>query len=175
MPCTDFLQGLLGLTQKAPPKSTPKPTKELADAVLPAELVEEIISFVPPVVQEARYTTAIVGPKGIDVSLFGNYTVTFEGDVFVGGKAKVHLSVTDERRDRLTKFPTFDYLWVTEVTGISEEGIDLARGNDECSYTIKQEVVLGRLQTSRANACAPRGSFSDRPEMSKTLRRSESF
>jgi hypothetical protein len=167
MQCFDFLEGLLGLTREAPPKTTTS-----ARTSLPAELVDEIISFVPPVVQEARYTTPMTRPKGIDVNLFGTYTVKFEGDICVGGKAIVHLSVTDERKDGLTKFPTFDYEWITEVLAICDDGVCLARGDDESSYTIKQKVVWGRLAGSPD--CAH--FVSSRPEMSKKgLRRSESF
>jgi hypothetical protein len=112
----------------------------------------------------------VAGPKGVDVNLFGNYTVTFEGDVFVGGKAKVHLQVTDERKDGLTKFPTFDYMWVTEVIGISDKGVRLARGDEECSYAINQKVVSGRLQNNLDDTCVPSCS-----EMMKPLRRCDSF
>jgi hypothetical protein len=180
MPCHEFLEGLLGRPRTEAPL---EPTKEQADPpLLPPELVDVIIGFVPPVVQEARYKTAMVGPKGVDVSLFGNYTVTFEGDVFVGGKANVHLTITDERKDGLTKFPTFDYAWVTEVIAISDKkGVLLARGDDECSYAINQRVVCGRLQNSLDDTCVPSKSASssvekvERRETSKTLRRSESF
>jgi hypothetical protein len=158
------------------PLLLPMKTAKSAEPLLPPELVDEIISFVPPVVQEARYKTVIAGPKGIDVSLFGNYTVTFKGDVCVGGKADVHLSVTDERKDGRTKFPTYEFSWVTEVIGISSRGVDLARGDDESSYTINHKVVLGRLEMSCDDTCVPSGFFSSRSEMPKRgLKRCDSF
>jgi hypothetical protein len=97
----------------------------------------------------------------------------------------VHLSVIDERKDGLTKFPTYDYEWLTEVIAISDEGVHLARGDDsafekraqeETSYTIKQPVVCGRLLKSLNDLCSAGGSISSEADHSrKTLKRSESF
>ena len=186
MACFSFLDGLLGLRSEAlrSQPNPPKPAQSVAP-LLPAELVEEIISFVPPIVQEVRYKTEIPAPKGIDVTFSGNYSVTFKGGIFVGGKAHVHLSVIDERKDGLTKFPTYDYEWLTEVIAISDEGVHLARGDDsaferrakdETSYTIRQPVVCGRLLKSLDDLCSAGGSLSSESDNSrKTLKRSESF
>jgi hypothetical protein len=190
MPCFDFLEGLeglLGLTSEEPlkpdmlePDLLDWEMKPSVGSLLPEELVNEIMSFVPVVVQEARYTTEIAGPKGVDVSFSGKYNVTFKGDVCVGGKANVHLSVTDERTDGLTKFDSFDCNWITEVIDITEEGVHLARGDfEENSYTIKQQVVCGRLlKPSSSSICVPRlsSSFSSESEMPRRiLKRSASF
>jgi hypothetical protein len=86
----------------------------------------------------------------------------------------VHLRITDEREDGLTKFPTFDFEWTTEVLAVCDEGVCLARGDDERNYTIKQKVVSGRLAGSLD--CVHADYVSRRSEMPKKgLRRSESF
>lgn len=182
MPCFEFLEGLVGLTGNAPPKTK----TESVGTLLPADLVEEIISFVPPIVQEAQYKKEIAAPRGIDVSLSGSYCVTFEGDVRVGGRADVHLCVTDQRTDGRTKFPTFDYKWTTKVIEITDQGVLLARGDEEDSYIIKQRVVNGRLLKTLDDSCVPSrtlddscvtsSSFSTKSQMSvKLLKRCDSF
>merc|ERR1719321_1540163 len=185
MPCFGFLEGLLGRTSVSAPRlepptdawtaledlSTLEPRAAKSSAqFLPPELVEEIIRFVPPVLQEARYKTAVVGPKGVDLSLQGKYTVTFEGDVFVGGKANVHFTVEDKKwiaEDGRSKFPIFDYKWVTEVIAISDEGVHLARGDEDSSYIIKQKVVCGRLLMSLDDNSVPTELLSSESEISK--------
>jgi hypothetical protein len=191
MPCFEFLEGLVGQTGNAPPKTKVELKNKLeaekaektqldqilsAGSLLPVDLVEEIISFVPPIVQEAQYKKEIAAPRGIDVSLLGKYCVTFEGDVCVGGRANVHLCVTDQRTDGRTKFPTFDFKWVTEVIDITDQGVLLARGDEEDSYIIKQRVVNGRLLKTLDDSCVPSSFFSTKSQMSgKPLKRCNSF
>ena len=119
---------------------------------MPAELVEGIISFVPPIVQVVRYKVATAPEKSFDGfpdfegNLQGHYTVTFVGSVAVGVKASVTAIIIDMRKDRQhIRFPTLQYMWDTKVIDVSDDGVTLERGAEKGLYTIRKQVVCGRL------------------------------
>jgi hypothetical protein len=123
---------------------------EEEEGPLPEELVERILTYVPPIDQVTKYQVATPGPKWFEADFVGHYTVTFRGSVKVGGKADVHVVISDERTDGRCPFPTFQYAWGTEVIAVGPEGVTLARGAEKGGvnstvHTIKKKVVRGRL------------------------------
>ena len=98
-----------------------------------------------------RYKAATPLKKSLDGLPFdGNlkctYSATFVGSVAVGVKATLTAVIVDTRKDGRCPFPPLQYVWDTKVIDVSDDGVTLARGAEKGLYTIKKQVVCGRLQ-----------------------------